>query len=194
MSLAQSYQIGVHAFNGAPEMASFLAYLKEDYHIQTAIETGTYLGGTTDCLGHLFEIVNTLEVVGTSFDASVERFTNRPNIHCHFGSSGNRLAEISAPYSHEPVLFYLDAHWHDDWPLLDELDQIYTTHRNNCVIVIDDCKVPSRPDIGYDSYAGNALSLEYVQQHLDKIFDNYAVFYLIPVNLNAKAKLVAMPI
>jgi hypothetical protein len=42
-------------------------------------------------------------------------------------------------------LFFLDAHWYDYWPLLDEIELI-TSKVPRCVIIIDDFQVPGRND------------------------------------------------
>jgi len=90
-------------------------------------------------------------------------------------------------------LFYLDAHWEDYWPLRDEIIEIGKTHYDNCVIVIDDCKVPGRHDIPFDQYKGKECSFEYIQDLLRFVFSGYEIDYLIPANVQNRAKLVIMP-
>jgi len=91
----------------------------------------------------------------------------------------------------------LDAHWEQHWPLLDELRQIARTHKDNCIIVIDDFKVSGRSDIPYDFYAidGGHLecSLPYIKKDLDQVFSKYTIHYVIPKNLEMRAKLLVIP-
>jgi hypothetical protein len=61
-------------------------------------------------------------------------------------------------------------------------------------IVIDDVKVPGRPDIGYDAYGPKECSFEYVKDKIDKIFTRYSIEYLIPSNIKQRAKLVILPL
>jgi hypothetical protein len=116
-----------------------------------------------------------------------------PNTHCYYGRSSDVLRIILPKLSEEPVLFYLDANEYDDWSLLEELEVISRTHKDNCVVVIDDCKVLIRSNVPFYSYKGEELSLKYVQCALNKIFSDYEVVYLVPKNPNHRAKLVAKP-
>ena len=58
------------------------------------------------------------------------------------------------------VLFYLDAHWKDDLPLVEEL-HIITGSDLQWVVMIDDFKVPFDDGYSYDDYGpGKALNLD----------------------------------
>lgn len=180
-------------FNGALEMSTFFMYLKDVYNLRTVVETGTYTGKTTGFFGSLFDLVHTIEVSSKYYKGSLLTLQNFPNVHCHLGTSPAVLNKILPNLSQEPVIFYLDAHWYKNWPLLEELTEISKTHRDNCVIVIDDFKVPGRPDIPYDAYGEHECSYEYIQNHLDLVFSGYTVHYLIPKNTYSRAKFVAIP-
>jgi hypothetical protein len=97
------------------------------------------------------------------------------------GASETRLYDAIMLVKEEtPVMFFLDAHWGDNCPLLKELDIIAETRRfKNDVIAIHDFKVPNRPELGYDSYQGKDFELSYVADALDKIFgaNNWTHFY-----------------
>jgi hypothetical protein len=56
-------------------------------------------------------------------------------------------------------LFYLDAHWGADPPLTGELEEI-AAGWSDAVAVIDDFQVPGDDGYRYDTYDGQALSLE----------------------------------
>ncbi len=112
------------AFNNAPELSSFFNYLKGKYHIDTAIETGTFKGGTTTLFGRLFDEVHTIEVLESAYQEAKETLKTHENIHCHLGSSEKVLRSLLPSVQGKPVLFYLDAHWEEHWPLLEELEEI----------------------------------------------------------------------
>jgi hypothetical protein len=160
---------GQYAFNSAPEVGSFLTYLKALYQIDIAVETGTFKGNTTAYLALLFSEVYTIEVLGSTYQSSSNKLKIFPNVQCLLGSSDVVLKDLLPRLKGRPVLFYLDAHWNEWWPLREEIREIGKTHRDNCVIVIDDIKVPKRPDIVFD------------------------VHYVIPAKLNSRAKLVILP-
>jgi hypothetical protein len=78
------------------------------------------------------------------------------------------------------AVFWLDAHGFGfEWPLRDELKHILDNYKN-CYIIIDDFKVPDRPQFGYDSYNNQECSLEYVgdilssHKDIEIYFPNYS--------------------
>jgi hypothetical protein len=58
-----------------------------------------------------------------------------------------------------PVIFYLDAHWHQDLPLEDEIN-IICRHLKDFAILVDDFAVPGDTGYAYDNYGtGKSLDL-----------------------------------
>lgn len=180
-------------FNKAPELSSFFAYLKSAYPIDTVIETGTWRGKTTAFFSFLFAQVHTIEISTEVYRNAKEILKPYSNITCHLGSSEKVLSQLLPSLRDRPLLFYLDAHWRQFWPLLQELNEISKTHRDNCIIVIDDFKVPGREDIPYDSYENKECSYEYIKNGLSEIFSEYTFHYLIPKSIHCRAKFVAIP-
>lgn len=183
----------LHPFNEAAELAPFFSYLKTTYRINKAVETGTFHGRTTAFFGYLFDKTFSIEVEKEYYDSASKRLRKCKNIDLFLGSSPLVLSQILPKLKDERLLFYLDAHWQADWPLLKELEEIGKTHRDNCIIVIDDIKVPGRADIPYDSYEGQECSHDYICDHLDKVFSSYKIHYLIPKSVERRAKFVAIP-
>ena len=181
------------AFNEAPEMGLYLAGLAERFDVDTAFETGTSWGFTTIFLAHHFARVFTVEISKDTFPFSIRNLQPYSNVECHLGSSEKVLHQVLPTLAGKPVLFYLDAHWNEHWPLLEELKEISETHKNNCIIVIDDIKVPGRPDIPYDAYGKDECSYEYIHKELSQVFTEYTCFYLIPKKVPSRSKFVAYP-
>jgi predicted O-methyltransferase YrrM len=187
------WKIGQQAFNSAPELIPFFTALKKDYRLTHAVETGTYQGATTVALALLFDKVDTIEIQQDKYDQAELCFKNYSNVSCHLGSSEHIFSTLLPSLANERTLFYLDAHWYNHWPLLEELEEISKTHRDNCIIVIDDFKVPGRPDIAYDYYGPHECSYEYIQEQLVKVYSSYDFYYLIPKWIGSRAKFVAIP-
>lgn len=189
----RAWTLGKLAFYQSPELIPFFGYLQQEYNLKVAVETGTWKGESTALFALLFSEVHTIEVLDSHYKIATENLAQFSNTHCHFGSSPETLNRILPALAGQPALFYLDAHWNEYWPLLDELDAISKTHKDNCVVVIDDIKVPGRPEIPYDSYGKSECSYEYVQEQLSKIFTEYTVHYLVPRHVVARAKMVVIP-
>lgn len=191
------YGLGLTAFNGAPELGAYFAFLKNTYNLDVVIETGTFQGDTTQFFARCFEEVHTIEIAEDAYKQAKAIFKDQPHVSCHFGSSEQVLREILPSLKDKTVIFYLDAHWNHYWPVFDELDEIGKTHKDNCIIVIDDFKVPGRHEIGFDGYEVDGIyyecSYESIRKHLTKVFTEYTIHYLIPKNIGSRAKFVAIP-
>ena len=188
-----TWKTGQLAFNCAPEVGTFLTYLKKAYQIDTAVETGTFMGNTTVFLSNLFDDVYTIEIVEKTYNETASNLKDFSNVQCFLGSSDVVLVNLLPKLEGQRTLFYLDAHWEDHWPLRQELIEISKTHHDNCVIVIDDFKVPGRQDIPYDKYKQKECSVEYIKNELKLVFSECEIHYIIPANPTCRAKFVAWP-
>lgn len=66
----------------------------------------------------------------------------------------------------QPTLFWLDAHGYGfDWPLVEELTLIIDRFRD-FVVVVDDFRVPSRSDFGFDQYGAQECSHRWVRPRI----------------------------
>jgi hypothetical protein len=79
------------------------------------------------------------------------------------------------PVSNKVVFFYLDAHWQEDLPLLDEIEIVF---KSPCLplVVIDDFRVPNDSGYQFDNFGpGKSLELETLQ-HSRERFSLTALF------------------
>ncbi|MGA8164507.1 MAG: class I SAM-dependent methyltransferase [Waddliaceae bacterium] len=187
------WNLGALAFNGSPELATIFTYLKHAYNIKTVVETGTFQANSTVFFSYLFDEVHTIEIDRDTHLKAIKKFPLLSHVHFHLGSSDDVLKFLLPKLSKEPVLFYLDAHWQKHWPLRNELIEISKTHRDNCIIVIDDFKVPGRNDIPYDRFGANACSYPYIQSQLELVFSEYTMHFIIPKHPSGRAKFLAIP-
>lgn len=190
---SDSWLLGQAAFNHAPELIPFFLWLRNTYRLNTAIETGTYSGATTSIFALLFEKVHTIEINQQYYEISKRNLKEFENIRTHLGDSVETLKKILPAMQGERILFYLDAHWQNYFPLHDELNTIGKTHRDNCIIVIDDFRVPGRYDIPFDSYGQLSCSLASIGKVLKTVYSEYNYYYLIPRDVKSKAKFVCIP-
>ncbi len=149
-------------------MASLIANLKPE----AIVETGTYLGTTTEWLAAFQYPVFTIESDAENYGYATQRLAATPNVNVIHGDSRTALlslveANVTA-WAEHTVLFYLDAHWNDDLPLLGELDVIFG-RLEKAIVVIDDFEVPDDPDYEFDTYdTTGSLSQKLIGQTLEK--------------------------
>ena len=129
------------------------------YGFRCALETGTWKGHTTVALSRIFPAVYTIEVNAERFEANKPRFAEYANIHAFQGESPQVLLTLIERLEF-PLFAFLDAHWGENWPLRDEL-KILLSIRRPKLLLIHDFKVPGR-NFGYDRYANQECSLEYI--------------------------------
>lgn len=126
------------------------------------LETGTYLGTTSRFLAeHTQAPIFSTEVNPEFHRDARETLEGLSNVHLKLADSRAALREWTADGAvpKSGVLFYLDAHWHDDLPLAEELT-IITQSWTDSLILIDDFEVPGDPDYMFDDYGpGKRLCL-----------------------------------
>lgn len=132
-----------HALN-----SNFLKLLQDLFNPDVFIETGTFLGKTTDTAAQIFKDVYSIELDNWLYQEAAHNFQNRPNIHLYLGDSKSVLNQILPGIKDKKILIYLDAHWSgagtacgdETTPILGELQTIKNNNVSNIVIVIDDIR------------------------------------------------------
>ena len=152
-------------FNDDPIVVRECDRLVTKYSIKQIIETGTSTGATTECLAKYGLPVHTIEIVSETYVTAKQRLADSWNITCHQGDSGVVIRRLLTELPKTPTLFYLDAHWENHWPLLEELSVIKLLAHPGSVIIIDDFCTPNR-DYQFDHYNGVYCDLPYVRWYL----------------------------
>jgi hypothetical protein len=130
--------------------------------IERVIETGTFIGTTTEFFARFGIPVITAESNAEYAKHARARLSNWKNVDLRVGDSVAVLQDIvrEAIDRTIPTLFYLDAHWNDHLPLREEAE-LAIGHFAGSVLMIDDFAVPDDPGYGFDDYGpGRRLNLE----------------------------------
>jgi tetratricopeptide (TPR) repeat protein len=120
-------------------------------HVDTFVETGTYLGDTTAKAATCFRSVHSIELSDELIKKAVARFQNTTNITLHHGDSAEIFPRLLPELAkkQDAVLFWLDGHYvdketalgNDYTPIEKELYSITNTKLNNPIILIDDIRL-----------------------------------------------------
>jgi hypothetical protein len=123
------------------------------------IETGTYLGDTTEFLRKRSKFVFSIEVDQALAERATSRFARTRNVQILHGDSARRLEEV-LPKIQDPARFWLDGHYSGgitgkggtDTPIVAELDAIAVAVKKGLlargfVVLVDDvrCFDPGNP-------------------------------------------------
>ena len=163
-------------FNGQHNRVRVFHAINKEVHFENYVETGTYLGMTTDFLARTAmeraAHVYSCELNDRFFAIARRTVGNLENVHLHHGNSVDFLRSLSPKLSPALNFVYLDAHGHDALPLRDEL--LILKECQNTVVMIDDFKVPFDERFGWDKYDdGREICL----QHIDGIIGDSAVYF-----------------
>lgn len=159
-------------FNGQHQRQDLFRSIVESFQPAAIIETGTFLGTTTEFLADTNLPVYSIEAHPRNYGFARMRLWRRKNVHLQFADSrqGLRtlLAERLRGIAKGRLFFYLDAHWDEDLPLLEELE-IILNRCSSALIMIDDFEVPNEPEYGYDDYGpGKALTSNFISPIVKK--------------------------
>ena len=161
-------------FNGQAHRKRMFRELVDACGFNRLIETGTYIGDTTAFMATTTGLpVHTCEANRTFQALARSRVQGINGIQFHSGDSRQCLRELlAAPASQawlgQPLFFYLDAHWHADLPLVEEIALI-SSHAKDFVILIDDFRVEGDAGYGYDNYGGDrSLELSTLRTVIDR--------------------------
>lgn len=142
-------------------------YLIERYQCDAVIETGCNAGDTTHYLALAYSnlTVVTCDIKDRYVDFVRRRLQHAPNVVVEKADSPDLIARYKDQF--RCPLFFLDAHWYEDWPLEREIELI-----DNGVVCIDDFDI-GHPRFGFDEYDGMRCGPEIMRRHRDRVGDHY---------------------
>jgi predicted O-methyltransferase YrrM len=156
--------------------------LINSHKINKIIETGTYHGWSTKKLSEFGVNVFSIEISEENFEIAKKNISEEKinNVEIILGSSPKILEKI-IDYNEENLLVFLDAHWHNYWPIHDELN-VFIEKKIKPIIIIHDFYVPDengKPKFGFDRYGEQNLDFKYIESFINKIYneDGYNFHY-----------------
>ena len=131
-----------------PFPADLVLKLARAHGATAFVETGTFLGATTNWAAQYFSVVHTIEVGVLCYLDTAMRLQHVRNIAFHLGNSRDALPKIVTMLHGQRAVYYLDGHWsgegtdgeQDQCPLLEELACL----SSDDVILIDDARLFAR--------------------------------------------------
>jgi predicted O-methyltransferase YrrM len=156
------------------------------FGIKRVVETGSYYGWSTKVFASLVESVDSIEIEPNYLEEAKKHLEGITNVNLHLGDSVTVMNEIVSE-NEKNILFFLDAHWQEHWPILNELEVI-KNKKLKPVICIHDFFVPGGTKLrqkngrivskhyfdgskfGYDEFNSVALDFKYIENSLKEIY------------------------
>jgi predicted O-methyltransferase YrrM len=154
-------------FNGQNARQDLFRHLLQACRPAVVIETGTYLGSSTDFMAECSRLpVYSVEADARNYGFAKMRLRKHHNVELSLGDSREFITKFieseANKYTNRALLFYLDAHWNEDLPLFDEVEKIVSS-LSQAIVMIDDFQVPDDDGYAYDDYGmGKALTRKYI--------------------------------
>ena len=168
---------------GIPESETL--YLKNKLALTSAIEGGTYTGGTARFLAGHFDHVFTIEKSDVMFAKAEQNLSGISNVQLLKGDTRQHLRELADQCDN--CLFWLDSHWSggdtygrgDECPLIEELNILFSSRMQNFVVLIDDARLflapPPKPH-DYTAWPGLREVVQVVPEDYDLIVYDDVIF------------------
>jgi hypothetical protein len=165
-------------FNGDIFICDEFLKLKEEFNITTAVETGSCLYSTTKWLGENFDKVYTVEINEEYAKHGRHKVAYMQNVVAEIGVSDLWIATLANHLTKDDsCIFFLDAHWGKDCPLLKELEAISKLEYDiPPVITIHDFKTPNE-EFGFDTYDDKPFTFELIKNEVEKIYAKTKYYY-----------------
>lgn len=163
------------AFNRDNHLHDKFVQLIKDNAIEVVIETGTYHGRSTRAFGDMGVIVHSVDSNSSYLAEARNYIGNMPNVTLHHANSPDFLKAILPTLKGRNVLMFLDAHWENHCPLIDELETIAACGIEP-IIAIHDFKVPDK-DFGFDVYNGQPFEWSWIAPSVQKIYNKFTHYY-----------------
>jgi hypothetical protein len=144
--------------------------IAQEFKCKIFVETGTFLGLTTDAMRKCFKQLYTIELSDKLFLRAQNKFSKYQHIKVLHGDSGIVLFDIIKQID-KKVLFWLDGHYSGGetakgataCPIFKELEAIFMLKNIEYVLMIDDARCFG--DLAYSEYPSIESLIKYVNQN-----------------------------
>jgi hypothetical protein len=151
-------------FNGDSFICKEFLRLKDELGLTMAVETGSCLYSTTKWLGENFDKVLTVDNNAAFTVHGQHKIADMENVIASIDDSVTFLLSVVKNFDKtDRVIYFLDAHWGEHCPLLDELKALTLSQTElPPVIAIHDWYTGNEA-FGWDEYKGQRFDYEWIE-------------------------------
>ena len=169
-------------FNGDTFVCKEFLKLKEKFNLNVAVETGSCLYSTSKWLGENFPNVYTIELSEEYSKHGIHKVAGMLNVHTYLGDSVQNLQRLTDVLTQDDrAIFFLDAHWGENCPLLQELDVLTKIKTNLPPLIAIHDFFTGDEKLGWDEYNGQRFDYQWIEpkvKALESAFNcSYSHYY-----------------
>lgn len=181
MNKQQYEERNLKGFEADSFLKERVAEVIKEKGIKRVIECGTFLGGTTMQLAKMVPAVDTIEINDEYFRRASQNIIHAEggNVMAWKGNSLDILPKLLPSVIAEETMFFLDDHWYEQNPLIEQLEMFAEWKLKPAAILIHDFKVPGHPELGFDTYENIVYEWDWIAESVEKVYgkDGYAIEY-----------------
>jgi hypothetical protein len=162
-------------FNGDTFVCKEFLRLKELYELNVAVETGSCFYSTTKWLGENFEKVHTVEINAEYAKEGVAKVLGMANVKPEINDSVIYLKNLQLSET-DRAIFFLDAHWGQNCPLMEELDAIANMNLKAPPIIVIHDFYTGDENLGWDEYNGQRFDYDWIRQKVIRLGVSYGEY------------------
>ena len=180
-----------------PELLEYTLELSKKFQIKNFFETGTYHGKSSIIVSKYFDKVTSVEYNRDFYKIAVNNVNTSGVKNCSlYCGSSPKIMKEQLIENDNSTFFFLDAHYKENFPILDELNVIKQKNQKP-VIAIHDFYVPDengKSKFGFDKCREQFLNFDYIKSSVESIYNksynirysttsivNSGVIYIYPV-------------
>ncbi len=167
----------VNAFNADVNLQKIFKMLIDKHDPELILETGTYLGETTEYFCQFNKPVISTEIDKNIYTESRKRLNKYSNLTQLLGDSEKILRENFDLIKEKKIIGFLDSHNLNDSVLERELILLKEL-KFNPILMIHDFYVPEK-NFYFDTWDGHRYDYEFYKPFFDNLYgvDNYSYSY-----------------
>lgn len=174
-------------FNGDSYVCNEFLKLRDTYNLNVAVETGSCLYSTTKWLGENFKQVYTIELSEEYSKHGIYKVSGMLNVQPYIGDSVEKLKVLTDILTKKDrVIYFLDAHWGQNCPLLDEMDVLAQVKTDFPPIIAIHDFYTGDEKLGWDEYNGQRFDYQWISPKVKQLEVSHNCIYEYYYNTQAE--------
>jgi hypothetical protein len=165
-------------FNGDAFVCKEFLKIKEQLDITVSVETGSCMYSTTQWMGQNFNRVHTVELNADYAKHGAHKVADMQNVYPEINDSVLFLKELMGRLDKKDrVIYFLDAHWGNHCPLIDELNVLTLSPTELPPVIVIHDWYTGDDRLGWDEYNGQRFEYSWIEPKIKDLENAHGCVY-----------------